>query len=260
MGSVTSKLFLLGGADLRLTQSVAIKHPTVTDVLSLNGGYYCEELYWSYVSAIMSDPYDYMVYLDDHKIDYETISAFRVFALRWNEAQEKKLISGDNTADFMREALTFFFGEHDFTIIVLEHQVFLVDASDPTWALNEQLFDMACDFIREINCLERTARIKPATKSHKRILIEDMRDEQKRKAREKKTHDPITHIADALGAVLAGGSGAITPENCSTTHIYQLLSASRAIQKKMVVQSMLNGIYTGMMKADKISNDDLSWA
>lgn len=260
MGSVTSKLFLLGGSDLRLTQSVTVKHPTVTDVLSLNGGYYCEELYWSYVSAIMSDPYDYMVYLDDHKIDYEMTSAFRVFALRWNEAQEKKMMSDDGAADFMREALTFFFGEHDFTIIILEQQVFLVDASDPTWALNEQLFDIACDFIRELNCLERTVRINPATKSHKRILIEDMRDEQKRKARENKTHDPITHIGDALGAVLAGGSGAITPENCSNTHIYQLLSASRAIQKKMVVQSMLNGIYTGMMKADKISNDDLSWA
>lgn len=260
MGSVTSKLFLLGGSDLRLTQSVTVKHPTVTDVLSLNGGYYCEELYWSYVSAIMSDPYDYMVYLDDHKIDYEMTSAFRVFALRWNEAQEKKMMSDDGTADFMREALTFFFGEHDFTIIVLEQQVFLIDASDPTWALNEQLFDIACDFIRELNCLEITGRIKPANQSYKRILIEDMRDEQKRKAREKKTHDPITHIGDALGAVLAGGSGAITPENCSSTHIYQLLSASRAIQKKMVVQSMLNGIYTGMMKADKISNDELSWA
>lgn len=260
MGTVTSKLFLLGGSDLRLTKSVSVKHPTVTDVLSLNGGYYCEELYWSYVSAIMSDPYDYMVFLDDHKIDYETTSAFRVFAMRWNEAKAKNMTSQDDAFDFMFDALTFFLGPHEFDIVIIEKQIFLIDKNDPSWAINEPLFDMACEFINALNCIERADRIKPATPGHKRILIEDMRDEQKRRARDKKPPKPVTHIGDALGAVLAGGSGAITPANCADTHIYQLLSASRAIQKKMIVQSMLNGIYTGMMKADKITNEELSWA
>ena len=260
MGAVTPKLFLLCGNDLRLTRTVVVKHPTVADILSLNGGYYCEELYWSYVSAIMSDPYDYMVYLDDRKIDYEKVSAFRVFAMRWNDAQEAKLFKRDASSDFMSEALEFFFGQHEFEIVIIDHQIYLIDSADPTWVINEQLFDMACSFLYEVNCLERTNRIKPATPGHKRILIEDMRDEQKRRARDKKPPNPITHIGDALGAVLAGGSGAITPANCADTHIYQLLSASRSIQKKMIVQSMLNGIYTGMMKADKITNEELSWA
>lgn len=260
MGAVTPKLFLLGGADLRLTRTVTVKHPTVADILALNGGYCCEELYWAYVSAIMSDPYDYMVYLDDRKMDYEKVSAFRVFAMRWNDAQEAKLLKQDPSADFMSEALEFFFGKHAFKIVVINNQILLTDAEDPTWAMNEEIFDLACNFMYDVNCLERTSRIKPATPGHKRILIEDMRDEQKRKARDKKPPEPVTHIGDALGAVLAGGSGAITPANCADTHVYQLLSSSRAIQKKMIVQSMLNGIYTGMMKADKITNEELSWA
>lgn len=245
---------------MRLTHSVYVKHPTVTDVLSLNNGYFCEELYWSYVSALMSDPYDYMVYLDDRKIDYETVTEFQVFVLRWLDAKKAKFEHGDTSFDVMSDALNFFFGRHNFDVVTIEKQAFLFDADDQSWVMNEQVFDMAMEFIFEMNCLEKTDRIKPATPGHKRILIEDMRDEQKRKSRKKQPSEPVSHIGDALGAVLAGGSGAITPTTCSDTHIYQLLSASRAIQRKMVVQSMLNGIYTGMMKADKITNDELRWA
>lgn len=260
MGAVMSKLFLLSGADLRITKTVTVKHPTVTDVLALNNGYFCEELYWSYVSALMSDPYDYMVYLDDQGLDYEKYSSFQVFVLRWQDAQIEKLTKKDEAADMMFDAMTFFFGAHDFDVVVLDGQQYLVDKKDYSWVMNEQVFDMAINFIFELNCLERTDKIKPATPGHKRILIEDMRAEQKRKLKNKKPPEQVSHIGDALSAVLSGGSGAITPATCSSTHIYQLLSSSKAIQKKMVVQSLLNGIYTGMIKADKITNEEMRWA
>ena len=86
-----------------------------------------------------------------------------------------------------------------------------------------------------------------------------MRIEQRKRARNKKQQEPVTHIGDALAVVLSAGAGTITPSNYHETHIYQLLTASRAIQRQMVVQAMLNGIYTGMLKADKISDSELRW-
>ena len=259
MGAVTSKLFLLSGSDLHITHSVTVKHPTVADVLSLNRGYFCEELYWSYVSVIMSDPYDYMVYLDDNGLDYERCSEFQVFVMRLLDAQADKLSKKDDTADMMCDAMKFFFGDHDFKVVTLDGQPYLVDNQDSSWVMNDQIFSTAVNFIFELNCLERTERINPATSGHKRILIQDMRDEQKRKAKAPVTDKPVTMIADALSAVLAGGSGSITPENYACTHIHQLLSTSHAVQRKMVVQSLLNGIHVGMIKSDKISNDELRW-
>lgn len=253
-----SKLFLLSGSDLRLTAAAIVKHPTVTDILAINNGYWCEEYYWAYISAILSDPYDYMVYLDDKKIDYETVTPFFVFSLRWADLHMNKDKTNDDAA-FLEEALTFFFGPHKFRIIPFQGKSFLIDEEDPTWIIDDNLFNLVCDFLIQINCIERTDKIRPASPGAKKILIDDMRREQKRKAKDKKAQKPISHIGDALATVLAGGAGAITPANYANTHIYQLLASSHSIQKQMVVQAMLNGIYTGMLKADKISNDELSW-
>ena len=255
-----SKLFLLSGADLKLTSCVSVKHPTINDVLGINNGYFCEEIYWSYSSAILSDPYDYMVYLDDRGIDYESVTAFQVFFMRWTDAEKEAMIASGGSSTLMRQALSFYFGQRDFKFIEYQNKLYFLDANDPLWVMDEDIFGLACEFILQLNCLSRTDKIKPANPGYKKILIEDMREQEKRKAREKKSDEPITYIADALNAVLSGGSGSITPSNYSDTHIYQLMSASQAVQRKMVVQSMLNGIYTGMMKADKISNDDLRWA
>ena len=256
-----SKLFLLSGNDLPLTDRVYVRHPTVDDVLTLNQGFLCEELYWTYVSSILSDPYDYMVWLADQGIDYETYSDFDVFLLRWNEANisDSILQKDKSSANMMRDAMNFFFGKRNFSFVKVEGRKFFIDVDDPEWFIDENAFNIACEFIATVNCLEKTDRIKPATPGHKKILIQDMREEQKRKAKSKTPQKPVTHIADALATVLSGGSGAITPTNYNSTHIYQLLSSSRAVQKKMVVQSLLNGIYTGMIKGDKIADNELRW-
>ena len=127
------------------------------------------------------------------------------------------------------------------------------------FTMPDELFSIVSEFITAINCIDRSDKIKPANASAKRVLIDDTRSEMRKKARNKKDEKRPNHLGDALAIVLAGGSGAITPSNYNDVHIYQLLSSSRAIQKQMVVQSMLNGIYTGMMKTDKLSDDDLRW-
>lgn len=261
MESLISRLFLLSGNDLHLTDSVVVRHPTVSDILAINKGFLCEECYWSYVSTILSDPYDYMVYLDDKKIDYESVSPFFVFALRWCDAKTERAPGAHGTElDAIKEALSFFFGARDYDMIVEAGAPFLIDRQDERWIMNDQIFQIACDFIFQINCMERRDKIHPATPGAKRMLIEDTRSEQKRKLRSKQTESAEEYIATSLATVLSGGAGTITPESYDRTHIYQLFSTSRAIQKQMVVQAMFNGIYTGMLKADNLSEEDLRWA
>ena len=68
-----NRLFLLSGNDLKLNDFVSVKHPVLNDIFNLNNGFNCEEIYWSYIFILLSDPYDYMVELDDMGIDYEEV-------------------------------------------------------------------------------------------------------------------------------------------------------------------------------------------
>lgn len=266
MDELIGRTFLFSGLDLSVNQQVRVKHPTVSEVLSINQGFMCEDLYWSYVSTVLADPYDNMVWLDDRGVDYESVSPLFTLGLRWATAKADCLSkSGQDAMDSLSSiaaiysALEFFLGKRDFDFVVDNGQTTLIDISDPSWRLSDNEYSVVVSFIQKLNRIDYSGRIHPASPGAKKILIQDMRDEQKRRKKNPKKEDPICIIGDALSVVFAAGSGSITPTNYSGTRIYQLLSASHSIQKQMVVQAMLNGIYTGMLKADKLSDHDLRW-
>ena len=81
---IISRATLMSGQNLPVTNKISVKHPTVNEILCstkehINGDF----SYWKYVSLMVSDPYDSMVWLDDIGLDYESVSAFDVFILRW---------------------------------------------------------------------------------------------------------------------------------------------------------------------------------
>lgn len=260
-----SALTLRSGHDLELTPGVAVHHPTVGDVLTINNGFLCEEYYWAYVMTILSDPYDHMVYLDDNGIDYEKVTAFDVFLMRWSDARKDYMAHRDeyrrmgfSPLTVFDEALAFFFGRRRFYFGKLEDTPVIADEDNPQWLVGQDAFEMAVQFITRCNCIVRDDRIKPATKSAKRVLIEDRRMEEKRqKLRPNRQEEKIERIAEAMAAIDAG-VGMV--ESYDTLPIYRLLSTARNVQKKVVVQSMFNGIYTGMLKTDGMSDKELRWA
>lgn len=268
MEHVISKAFMLSGRDFPLLTGVKVHHPTPGEVLNINDGILCEELYWAYVSTILSDPYDYMVMLDDIGLDYEKSNAFEVFTHKWMNAQEQYIKNKDefdklgaSPLSIYKEALGFFFGEgRNFQLIHHKTGMYMIDTNDDNWILNKDAFCTAMDFIIKINCIENEDHIKPSTPSHKRILIEDKRMEERKRLKKKQdSKEHVERIGDAIATVLAGGAGSINHENCFNVPIYQLLSVSQSIQAQMVVQAKLNGIFTGMLKSDKLSDKDLRW-
>lgn len=260
-----SSMMLRSGKDLELAPGIVIHHPTVGNVLDINNGFMCEDYYWTYVFTILSDPYDHMVYLDDNKIDYEKASSFDVFLLRWNDARkdylanrEKYLALGASPLSIYDEALSFFFGRRKFYFGKLGDQRVIADEDNPNWIINQETFELATQFITKCNCITREDKIKPATKSAKRILIEDKRmEERKQKSRFNKKEDKVERIAEAM-ATIDAGVGMI--DSYDNLPIYRLLSTARSVQKRIVVQSILNGIYTGMIKSEGVPDKDLRWA
>lgn len=260
-----SGMMLRSGVDLELTPKVSVHHPKVSDVLNINHGFLCEDYYWTYVFTLMSDPYDNMVYLDDNHIDYETVSSFDVFSLKWKDArkdyiahQEDYRKLGGSPLSVFEDSLAFFFGPRRFYLGRVGDNCVIADEDDPEWLVGKDGFELAVQFITKLNCIVRDDKIKPATKSAKRVLIEDKRLEEKRQAsRLNKKEDKTERIADAMAAVDAGVGMVSSYDDLP---MYRLLSTARNVQKRIVVQSMYNGIYTGMLKSDGLSDKDLRWA
>lgn len=262
-----SQLFLHSGKDFQITEAISVRHPKIEDILGLGGGALCEDIYWSYVFTLLSDPYDHMVWLEDHGMDYEHVTAFQVFALRWLDAQEEYIKHADeyNALGFRpdsiySEALSFFFGKHKYTLRCGDNVACLmIHADAPGWHMDEGVFECAAYFIQEINCIDRSDKIHPATASAKKILIEDKRDEMKRQSKKKQDAEPLQQLASATTTVLFGDTGNISPFDLPRLSVYHLLAGAAAINKRMVVHAMLNGIHTGMIKIDKMPMEALRW-
>lgn len=266
MGSLIPRSFLFRGSGLEVLRGVIVKHPTVGEILDLHGGLMCEDYYWAYVSTLLSDPYDHMVYLDDQGIDYETVTAFEVFMLRWNSAvlarakENARGQSGTVPTTLFEEALSFFFGaEREYTWTQIQDQLIIVDGKDPNWLLTKDAFLLAVDFIRNINCVRVEDHIKPANAFAKKVLIEDARIEQRKPRWRKQDEERPEQIADAIATVLAGGSGSISSQSILDLPIYSLLTTARSVQQQMMVQALMGGMYSGMIKSDKITDKDLRW-
>ena len=260
--------FLFQGKDLKLTDYLSVRHPSYQDVLSLGDGVYSEELYWAFVQIILADPYENMVWLDDRHMDYEEVSPFQVFVLKWLESLEHQVrqLPPGLEADFSPESLvqgslSFFLGEHHFKIGQVDSIGTIIYAEDdPRVCLDKDIYELFASFVKELNCITYKDRINPATKSAKRILIEDTRDEQKKAARRKKPQeDPQSYLVSCAAAMVYGGVGGITPFNYSELKLYPMIYGAMVVQKRMRVASMMNGICTGMLDGSKLSEEDLRW-
>lgn len=262
MNPEISKAFLQSGRDLMLAPEIVVHHPTIGEILDLGGGADCDYYYWSYVTNLMAEPYEAMVWLDDMGIDYESVTPFDVFALKWLDAHKRP--DQKIQLSICQDALGFFLGKRNYDLGKTEDGNFVIfDLDNPSWGIGHEVFGWIHAFIKQINCFSDAGRIKPATASAKRILIDDMRDEARRRSRKRRDEESnslLSHIGDSMADVIYGGSGAVTPFNIEQIKIYQLLSGARIAHGKVRVQSVMNGIHTGMIKSDKLDEKDLRWS
>lgn len=265
-----SKAFLECGDDFPVTRSLVVKHPSLSEILKLGNGIHCDDAYWAYVFSLLSDPYDNMIWLDDQGIDYEEVSAFDVFLMKWEHADDEyvknieqyKLLNIAPPSLIMKEALSFFLGPHNFAIGLSKsnNSKVLYDTEDHRIQIDKIIFDYISGFIRLINGLDKTDHINPADKNAKKILIEDMRDEQRRKMQKQRTdNEDNDYLGKMIAGVVHGGNGGITPFNFKQLKIYQLYSSLTTQQKQNHFNHVMTGVYQGTVKFESINKKELNW-
>ena len=272
--NVFNVAFLQSGRELAINDKVKVRHPIMEDIYNLGNKGDCENIYWNYVSLMLSDPYDNMVLLDDFGIDYEKFTAFDVFVLKWkliasgvfdgNEGDEQS--NAEHLLNGVKTALCFFLGEHEFDVIQLPNtDIFcLVDLNTKNsfgfydYYITLDMFTMIYKFIFAINKLDKSDRINPATEHDKKMLIAMTRDEQKTRVREKDKDKNIDYLGNAVNALCSGATG-VDYITARKYNVYQVLSSYKTSINRIHCDHLLNGVYFGTVDVNKVNKKDLNW-
>ena len=265
-----NKSFLMSGNDYRVTQNITLHHPTIREIMGLSNGVGADLAYWQCVQLLMCDPYSNMVMLDDMGKDFTKTSSFEVFILQWesfleeyNSHQAEFDVNNFHPLDQIRQALSFFIVEkHDFELGVYEDgRKCLYDKNNDKCQINQEVFEHIYEWLKTINKIDYGNRINPADDNAKRVLIEDTRDEIKRRNRKKKKDDDdFDYLGNLMSSVSFGGNGVINPFNIMDCKIYWLFEAMSVDNKKSHANHILDGIYHGTISSDDITDKStLDW-
>lgn len=268
------KSFLQSGYDLKITDTISCKHPTVREVLSIdeeNLGLHSEEQYYAMVNLFLTDPYSYMVYLDDLGIDYEKSNSFEVFVLLYNDYIEKleELSSACNGEqlnyllqnNIYTKAFKFFFGIESFFIAKDENGDNVVAYGNNEFLFDKETYPYIEEFIKRINGIPDVDKIYPEDEMSKQILLEDEREKLKRKIK----HDDdeqknIDRFGNLLSNVTWVSRSAITPFNRMELHVFDLIDGFKKTDKLLNYKNTMIGLYSGCIEKKKINMNEIHWS
>ena len=266
--------FLQSGNDLQLTSTLSFKHPILQEVLDIdknNYGLNSELLYYSMVNVFLTDPYDYMVFLDDNGVDYEQVSPFEVFCLLCNEyvnniMNSEELTDLEKTNLFSNnlyfKAFKFFLGVESFFIVQTEDGDNVILDNNKNFLLNSEMYDYISEFIRKINGIPETDKINPEDDWAKQILIEDERERLKKQAKKKQKDDDSNknRLGNLISSITWACNGGITPFNRNQLHMYDLIDGTNRTDKLLHYQNTMNGYYSGCIEKKNINFNEVHWS
>ena len=268
------KSFLQSGKDLQITQSLKVKHPTVQEVLDLDKegyGFNSESIYYSWVSILVCDPYDYMVYLDDKKLDYEKVEPFDLFIMLYQDTlkkYEEKFKSSLSSEEYENiilnnpyfQAFKFFLNKEYFIIANDENDNLVIgDVDTHTVMIDNETFTYVSEFIKQINGIYEGERINPEDDFAKQILIQDERERLKKLAKKPPDEKENNRLGNLLSAITWASNGGITPFNRNELHMYDLVDGIYRTDKLLNYNHTITGVYSGCVDKDKIDMQKLSW-
>ena len=266
--------FLQSGNDLHLHSSLNFKHPILQEVLDIdknNFGLNSELLYYSMVNVFLTDPYDYMVFLDDNGVDYEQVSPFEVFCLLCNEyvnniMDSEELTDLEKTNLFSNnlyfKAFKFFLGVESFFIAQTEDGDNVILDNNKNFILNSEIYDYISEFIRKINGIPETDKINPEDDWAKQILIEDERERLKKQAKKKQKDDDSNknRLGNLISSITWSCNGVITPFNRNQLHMYDLIDGINRTDKLLHYTNTMTGYYSGCIEKKNINFNELHWS
>ena len=270
------KSFLQSGNDLPINAFISFKHPTLQDVIDIDKehlGLYSENIYYSMVNVFLTDPYDYMVFLDDKGIDYETVNSFDVFCILYNDyiehikglsevyTDEQLLTIFQNNIYFT--AFKFFLGIESFFISKDSNGNNAIGYNENQFLMDSNIYDYITEFIRKINGIPDSEKIYPEDEWAKQILIEDERDKIKKQALKRERGEKEGN-KDRLGNLISSltwsCNGGITPFNRNQLHMHDIIDGIARTDKMLGYKNTMTGLYSGCVDKKKINFNELHWS
>lgn len=269
------KSFLQSGNDLYISSSIKFKHPTIQEVIDIDKehlGLYSEEVYYSMVNVFLTDPYDYMVFLDDKGIDYENFNAFDTFCLLFTDyidrlkslsniyTDEQLLILYKNNKYF--SAFKFFLGIDNFFIAKDKDGKNVLGYNEDQFLMDSSIFQYVSEFIRKINGISETEKIYPDGEWAKQILIEDERERLKKqfKKRENEQQDNKNRLGNLISSITWSCNGEISPFNRNQLHMYDLIDGIERNDKLLRYKNTMTGYYSGCIEKKNINFNEIHWS
>lgn len=233
MGSIN----LLYKDEIPINDKVRVVIPTVRDVLNN------EDNYYSLLGLFTAAPIDLMLPLSEAKIDFTTISDFDLFLILFPTIQNK------DTSLILKD-------------IDLSKFKIQVRSEDGVKVLRDPSDDIVIDRIihmqiasalRKLHGLTRNNR-KPATTEAKDYMIERAKEKSKRKKRTQ-----FSMIEQEIISLVNTEQFKYNYDSTLDLTMYQFNESIRQIQKKIIYDHTMNGVYAGTVDPKKLSQQDLTW-
>lgn len=270
------KSFLQSGKDLQITKSLSFKHPTVQEIFDLDkttNGLQSENIYYGMINVFLTDPYLYMVYLDDKELDYEKVKPFELFILLYKDYVEKmkslyEVYPEEQADEIFRnniyfKAFNFFLGVDVFFVAKDENGNDVLGYGDRQLLMDSDIYDYIYEFVKGVNGIQDGERINPSDEFAKKVLIDDEREKLAKQAKKKDKDDEEPNnnrLGNLLSSVTWACNGGVTPFNRKELHMYDLVEGVQRTDKLLNYKNTMVGLYSGCVDKKGIDFNKLHWS
>ncbi len=234
-----STISLLYQHEYRINDKLSVVIPTVGEILELG-----EDNYYSMVTMMTAMPVDLMVQLDDLGVDFTSINEYDLFLM---------LSAGMHNMD-----THLLFGDLDFSKLQLatsrQNGMIVLRDEENDITIDRAIHGKIATVLRKIHHLERDRR-KPANEEARKYMLERARTKMNRR----KGKAQESQIEPLIVAMVNTEQYKYDYESTLGLTIYQFNESVHQIVKKVDYDNRMFGVYTGNLKADKLSQADLNW-
>lgn len=234
-----STLHLLFSHEYRINDNIAIRIPTVEEVLEH------EDDYYGMVHMITATPYDMMVQLDDLGIDFTTINDYELFLILFNGLQlsDTSLIFGDLDISNFKP------------MVNPKNNLVVLRDSKTGIIIDRAIYEQICKCLRTINFIEKNTK-KPGNQDAKEYLIKRMRAKMKRRQRKKNEESQLENLIVSL---VNTSEFPYDFEGVRGITIYQFNRSLYQVIHKKDVDYRMHGVYVGTVSTKDLKPGDLNW-
>lgn len=232
------ELMLLKGHDYKLKNKVTIKHPTLQEIYDFG-----EEEYYKIVHIFTCQPYEYMVYLDDVGIDYETIDAYDLFIMLYNSGMYL------NGLKWLMDIDDFILSQY------VKNGMVCLFSKKKDFVLDKFIYYQISEYLQKINFVNIKSQYNPANSITKKKIIE----QERKKLKRQKNKEFKSILKSKISALVWGNTSGISLKNVWDLYIYQMYDGLYRLNKIKNYNNVMNGYYFGTVDIKKVNMDEINW-